>query len=229
MKGRSVLGALLVMALGVLLAFVVPHRQSGQTSPARTVPTRPAPSTERGSGAPPDLAVRARTAATPALHVREDGVVTDPRARGYDAGVLLDIGLTADRIFAAEPRDVAWAPILEQRIAGQLQSDLAVMVPAASVSEVSCHTAVCRVDFSAPLADADRAVRAVQMVPFADRATFEMERAQGSLRGSMFLFYGESHDPTVQAGHYAEERRTRLRELVPGEGRLEGITRVPHE
>lgn len=228
-------GRIVALTLGALvLGFGGAFLLRGSAAPWRPAEESPAaiaagPSEPVGArsdrGADPRPGAVKLRAAAPA----EAEVVTDPRSKGYDPTKLLDLGVRAAEIFAKESREAPWAEAFERPLQTALSSDLSVMIPGASVSEVTCRSTTCRVDFEAAEADGDRTMRAVQLVPLADRTAYEHEMVEGRFKGRMYLFYTDSHDPAVHQQRYADARKERLKEMVPGEGRLAGIQQIPSE
>lgn len=102
--------------------------------------------------------------ATRAIRIRrvrsEAAVTTDPRAPDYDPVKLASVlEWPAPEVFAAEPRNEPWARPFESQLEAMVAESLAVDLPSATVTEVECRTASCRLSVSvdAELADAAHA------------------------------------------------------------------------
>jgi len=84
-----------------------------------------------------------------------DGLVRDPRAPEYDPCTLAQFYAPAE-IFAAEPRDPQWAPLVEATIGATMLEDLRVLVPAAAGPRFEARTRTCMLTWTGPPAVAER-------------------------------------------------------------------------
>jgi hypothetical protein len=69
----------------------------------------------------------------------------DPQAAGYDPLALIRNGEKSAQLFAREPRDPVWAPVVERGIQATLDRDFARMIPDVQDATVECRTTFCRI------------------------------------------------------------------------------------
>jgi hypothetical protein len=137
----------------------------------------------RGRSKPPG----AHSQTSVAAPVREDAVIhsavgsargviqVNPRHADYDAvrvGVVLD--LSAQQLFAGEPRVADWAERVESQERAQVESSRNVF-PSIQVEEVECRTATCRTTISLTPAELDEMLQYIQMfVPLGEVVSFDI-------------------------------------------------------
>jgi hypothetical protein len=81
----------------------------------------------------------------------------DPTSPDYDPHFLLVTeGRLAREVFSDEPRDATWAAPMERQLRASLDIDLPVQAPSATVDELECRTAVCKIEISLPFGDWDQ-------------------------------------------------------------------------
>lgn len=89
---------------------------------------------------------------------------TNPRAPGYDAirvGQVMDLPVTA--LFDREPRDATWASTMEADQRATIEQVLHEAFADASIDELECRTATCRVGVSVAAADLEAMVDLLQV------------------------------------------------------------------
>jgi hypothetical protein len=148
------------------------------------------------------------------MRVEVDPVVEeDPTAPDYNPVMLARLLERPSReVFAAEPRDDAWAADFEAALWSLVDADLAEDVPQASVEAIECRTSSCRVVVSAPASELDLASSYVQsFVPVGQRVSVASgDVADG--RGEL-VFHGllppELRDPEHFSDWQREYRKSR--------------------
>jgi hypothetical protein len=224
---RPTIVATTAVALGALAGLLYNYGwHAGPTAGSqpghRTMPGGEMGAREKGAKAVSPMPPRIKIATG-------EEVPTSPSDPRYDPTALTLAGYKAPQIFEAEPRDPIWAPQVERRLSSQFSSDLSVMVPLAHMTNLTCHTATCRLDFDAPKEGGQAVVRALQLAPAADTVTFDLRDHAGVLSGSMFLSFGENREPRKQEEVFGFARRDALARLKPGQGRLAGISKLPEK
>jgi hypothetical protein len=96
-------------------------------------------------------------------------LVRDPNHPDYDPVVLREAGASMDEIFGREPRDSSWAQPMEVVVRNGVREDLAAGAPEASLTHVECRTTSCLLEIRAPLAQGERAFKALQFTVWGQR------------------------------------------------------------
>jgi hypothetical protein len=87
-----------------------------------------------------------------------------PLAADYDPIALADRGTAPLDIYLAEPRNPAWAAVVEDVIGGQLRRDLAQMVPESHGLTMTCRTLSCLIVVDVPKEKLEAASAVVSLV-----------------------------------------------------------------
>jgi len=155
----------------------------------------------------------------------------DPRADDYDPKALLEGagGLHGiESIFDSEGRHVSWAPAMEAELGSLIRAELKARAPKTSLSEIVCHTLICRA-FVVSASDADSAERsaamiALQMPKLTPTAIFGLSKAAPPNSKTVYFLRGPSErSPQQWRTWYGAQRAktiTELRQKRPMDRRL---------
>jgi hypothetical protein len=136
----------------------------------------------------------------------------DPTAPDYDALRLTQLAIPANEIFASEPRDERWAPVIERRISQTVDDDLASALAGARVAKIECHTMVCRMEIAAD--DRETLRKASHLFQYAPRAPrTDYVGGDGRTTTVYLTFDRETRDPDAHQKWYSAVREISLREL----------------
>jgi hypothetical protein len=224
MKTWRFLSRVVPLALALLLGWLIAARtdeKSGPSSPPVPVPPEIV-NAERESNQAPSQRPFGTTRNLPRFTTTLPGkIVTTPGAPGYDALKLVNLDVPVIEVFAAEPRNGAWALAMEKRLATQISRDLDASVPDGRVSSsLECRTMTCRLQITAAdESHLEKAGTVLDYAPLANSVSYfgGGRGADGRFARTLYLVFdtGTATEPQY-ATWYARHRGTffsRLRSL----------------
>jgi hypothetical protein len=156
------------------------------------------------------------------------GLITDPKAPGYDPFMLAQAGVPEPEIFAAEPRDPIWAPAMEANLRGLIEGDLAALAPGAKLKALECRTLSCELSVGGDDESLKIAASALQIGAISRRMRFGKNTKDGGGFDVTLIMDGEVRDPTNWVKLVSQSRQRHLAALrASGEKTLYNLTAVP--
>jgi hypothetical protein len=197
-----------------------------------------APPPGKGAAAPdppmPETTNGAQHSRPPIFHPQPAnlgaGIITDPKAAGYDPFRLAQAGVPEPQIFAAEPRDPVWAPAMEANLKRLIERDLAALAPGAKLGAVECHTLSCKLAVGGDDTSLKVAASALQIGSLARQMMFGKNARDGGAFEVTLIMDGEVRDPANWVRLVSQSRERHLAAIrASGTKTIYNLAAVPTE
>ncbi len=132
----------------------------------------------------------------------------------YDPTKLVENGVPAGEVFLKEPRNPAWADLVEAAIGDKMRGDLARLVPEASL-QINCKTLSCLIGVDAPEAKRPLALAVLKIIMLGP-ILVDFDPEEDGTHRFAFLTEPRMADPQVFVEWYQRTRKRAFENIKSG-------------